>query len=57
MRAERHRLDATAAFAAKIGTKIIHPAEDGVNFAPGYYSVLFEDPDGLSGSKPRGGGA
>ncbi|NKB35509.1 MAG: VOC family protein [Pseudomonadales bacterium] len=29
-----------------IGAKIIHgPQEDG--FAPGYYSVLFEDPDGI----------
>jgi hypothetical protein len=29
----------------KIGAHIVHaPQED--NFAPGYYSVLFEDPDG-----------
>lgn len=27
--------------------KIIHPAEDGSQFAPGYYSFLFEDPDGI----------
>jgi catechol 2,3-dioxygenase-like lactoylglutathione lyase family enzyme len=26
---------------------IVHPPEDGSQFAPGYYSVLFEDPDGL----------
>ena len=26
---------------------MIHPAETGSQFAPGYYSVLFEDPDGL----------
>jgi hypothetical protein len=25
---------------------IVHPPEDG-EFAPGYYSVLFEDPDGI----------
>ena len=32
--------------AQKIGAKIVHPPqEDG--FAPGYYSVLFEDPDGI----------
>ncbi|MBM87098.1 MAG: bleomycin resistance protein [Gammaproteobacteria bacterium] len=31
---------------SNIGAKIIHePQEDG--FAPGYYSVLFEDPDGI----------
>ena len=27
--------------------RIVHPAEDGPQFAPGYYSVLFEDPDGV----------
>lgn len=26
---------------------IVHPPEDGSEFAPGYYSVLFEDPDGI----------
>ena len=26
---------------------MIHDAEDGRQFAPGYYSVLFEDPDGI----------
>jgi catechol 2,3-dioxygenase-like lactoylglutathione lyase family enzyme len=26
---------------------IVHPPEDGSQFAPGYYSVLFEDPDGI----------
>ena len=26
---------------------IVHPPEDGSRFAPGYYSVLFEDPDGI----------
>ena len=27
--------------------KIIHGPEDGSQFAPGYYSILFEDPDGI----------
>jgi catechol 2,3-dioxygenase-like lactoylglutathione lyase family enzyme len=27
--------------------RIVHPPEDGSRFAPGYYSVLFEDPDGI----------
>lgn len=31
----------------ELGARIIHPAEDGSQFAPGYYSVLFEDPDGI----------
>ncbi len=26
---------------------IIHGPEDGSQFAPGYYSILFEDPDGI----------
>ena len=26
---------------------VVHPPEDGSQFAPGYYSVLFEDPDGI----------
>jgi catechol 2,3-dioxygenase-like lactoylglutathione lyase family enzyme len=29
-----------------LGAKIIHAPEDGA-WAPGYYSVLFEDPDGI----------
>ena len=29
-----------------IGAKIVHPPEDGP-WAAGYYSVLFEDPDGI----------
>src|SRR5262249_41486219 len=27
--------------------RVVHPPEDGSQFAPGYYSVLFEDPDGI----------
>jgi catechol 2,3-dioxygenase-like lactoylglutathione lyase family enzyme len=41
----RADVDEAHAFLAGIGAKIVHaPEED--NFAPGYYSVLFEDPDG-----------
>jgi catechol 2,3-dioxygenase-like lactoylglutathione lyase family enzyme len=31
----------------ELGARIVHPPEDGPHFAPGYYSVLFEDPDGI----------
>jgi len=31
----------------ELQAKVIHPAEDGSQFAPGYYSFLFEDPDGI----------
>ncbi len=41
-------VDSVHEFAVKeLGANIIHAAEDGSQFAPGYYSVLFEDPDGL----------
>jgi catechol 2,3-dioxygenase-like lactoylglutathione lyase family enzyme len=30
----------------ELAASIVHPPEDGP-FAPGYYSVLFEDPDGI----------
>ena len=43
---ERADIDAIFAFVVKLGAEIVHPPrEDG--FAPGYYSVLFEDPDGI----------
>jgi len=32
---------------SELGATIVHPPEDGSHFAPGYYSVLFEDPDGI----------
>ena len=37
-----------SAFAAitRLGATVVHPPEDGP-WAPGYYSVLFEDPDGI----------
>lgn len=42
---ERGDVDEAHAFLIKIGAHIVHaPQPD--NFAPGYYSVLFEDPDG-----------
>ena len=31
----------------ELDARIIHAPEEGPQFAPGYYSVLFEDPDGL----------
>jgi catechol 2,3-dioxygenase-like lactoylglutathione lyase family enzyme len=31
----------------QLGARIVHPPEDAPQFAPGYYSVLFEDPDGI----------
>lgn len=43
----RDDVEAAASFVEEIGAKVIHPAEDGSHFAPGYYSVLFEDPDGI----------
>jgi len=43
---ERTDVDSFYAFISKLGAKIVHPPEDG-HWAPGYYSVLFEDPDGI----------
>lgn len=41
-------VDAIARFVTKeLQAKVVHPPEDGSQFAPGYYSFLFEDPDGL----------
>jgi catechol 2,3-dioxygenase-like lactoylglutathione lyase family enzyme len=44
---EREQIDEIHAFVQGLpGATIVHgPREDG--FAPGYYSVLFEDPDGI----------
>lgn len=42
----REDVDALHAAMAGIGAKIIRAPEDGA-WAPGYYSVLFEDPDGI----------
>ena len=43
----REDVDAIFRHAGKLGAKIVHAPEDGDEFAPGYYSVLFEDPDGI----------
>ena len=43
----REDVDTIAAFARdELGARIVHDPEEG-GFAPGYYSVLFEDPDGI----------
>jgi len=39
-------VDAIYTFLQEIGARIVHPPEED-DWAPGYYSVLFEDPDGL----------
>jgi catechol 2,3-dioxygenase-like lactoylglutathione lyase family enzyme len=45
---EREHVDAIYAFVkGDLGAKIVHPPEEGSQFAPGYYSLLFEDPDGI----------
>jgi catechol 2,3-dioxygenase-like lactoylglutathione lyase family enzyme len=42
----RETVDELHALLREMGATIVHPPqEDG--FAPGYYSVLFEDPDGI----------
>lgn len=42
----REDIDALHEFLVARGIKIVHPPEDGP-WAKGYYSVLFEDPDGI----------
>ena len=43
----REDVDTIAAFARDtLGARVVHEPEEG-GFAPGYYSVLFEDPDGI----------
>lgn len=42
----RQDVDALHRFLVEHGAKIVHAPEGGV-WAPGYYSVLFEDPDGI----------
>ena len=42
----RADVDAVHEVARRLGATIVHPPEDGP-WAPGYYSVLFEDPDGI----------
>jgi len=42
----REDVDALYEFLTTIGATIVHGPEEGP-WAPGYYSVLFEDPDGI----------
>jgi catechol 2,3-dioxygenase-like lactoylglutathione lyase family enzyme len=42
----REDVDELYRFLLEHDVKIVHPPEDG-SFAPGYYSVLFEDPEGI----------
>jgi catechol 2,3-dioxygenase-like lactoylglutathione lyase family enzyme len=42
----REDVDRLHALAVEIGAKIVRPPEE-ANWAPGYYSTLFEDPDGI----------
>jgi catechol 2,3-dioxygenase-like lactoylglutathione lyase family enzyme len=43
---ERADVDTLHAFLQEIGAHVVHPPEEG-SWAPGYYSILFEDPDGI----------
>ena len=43
---ERADVDEVHRFVKSLGATIVHPPEEGP-WAPGYYSVLFEDPDGI----------
>ena len=43
---ERAHIDEAHAFLQGIGATIVHDPQDDA-YAPGYYSVLFEDPDGV----------
>jgi catechol 2,3-dioxygenase-like lactoylglutathione lyase family enzyme len=42
----REDVDGVHAFVARLGARIVHPPRED-EWAPGYYSVLFEDPDGI----------
>ena len=45
---QREDVDAVYRFLVdELAAHIVHPPEDGAQFAPGYYSVLFEDPEGI----------
>jgi catechol 2,3-dioxygenase-like lactoylglutathione lyase family enzyme len=43
---ERADVDSVYELVRTLGVTIVHPPEEGP-WAPGYYSVLFEDPDGI----------
>ncbi|HJY42834.1 MAG TPA: VOC family protein [Steroidobacteraceae bacterium] len=42
----REDVDALHVFLRERGVRIVHPPEEGT-WAPGYYSLLFEDPEGI----------
>lgn len=42
----REDIDEIHRFAEGLGATIVHPPQED-EYAPGYYSVLFEDPDGI----------
>jgi catechol 2,3-dioxygenase-like lactoylglutathione lyase family enzyme len=42
----REDVDRVHALVVELGAKVIYPPQDG-SWAPGYYSTLFEDPDGI----------
>ena len=42
----REDVDTFHEFVVELGATIVHPPEEGA-WAPGYYSVLCEDPDGI----------
>jgi catechol 2,3-dioxygenase-like lactoylglutathione lyase family enzyme len=45
---QREDVDAIHRFLVEeLQARIVHPPEESPQFAPGYYSVLFEDPDGI----------
>ena len=44
----REDVDAAHRFIVdELDAHIVHGPEEGAHFAPGYYSILFEDPDGI----------
>lgn len=44
----REDVDAIHRFAVdELRARVVHPPEEASHFAPGYYSLLFEDPDGI----------
>ncbi len=45
---QREDVDAVHRFLVdELDARIVHPPEESPQFAPGYYSILFEDPDGI----------
>lgn len=42
----REDVEAVYRLLQEMGAKVVHPPEEG-QWAPGYYSLLFEDPDGI----------